>query len=75
MSKKNAGNIVGNTTKTEPGKVPPSSGPLGPGTSGCTTSFLNQEKNELEKVCGTAPPDPREEYVQKDDEKESGGEA
>jgi hypothetical protein len=36
---------------------------------------LNQEKNELDKACGTVPPNPKEEYVQKDDEKESGGEA
>jgi hypothetical protein len=75
MSKDKTANNVGSTTKTEPRKVPPSSGPLSPGTSGCATSFLNQEKNELDKACGTVPPNPKEEYVQKDDEKESGGEA
>jgi hypothetical protein len=75
MSKNKTANNVGNTTGTEPGKVPSPSGPLSPGTSGCATSFLNREKNELDKVCGTIPPNPKEEYVQKDDEKESGGEA
>lgn len=75
MTKNNTANNVGKATGTEPGNVTPSSTPLSPGSSGCTTSFLNQEKNELNKVCGTVPPNPAEEYVQKDDEKESGGEA
>ena len=75
MSKNKTANKVGSKTKTELGKVAPSSGPVSPGTNGCTTSFLNQEKNELDKACGTVAPNPKEEYVQKDDEKESGGEA
>jgi hypothetical protein len=41
---------------------------------GCATSFLTNERNEIGKVCGeiqaTNP-----EYVQPDEEKETGGEA
>jgi hypothetical protein len=75
MSENKTANNVGNATETEPGNATPSSRPLSPATSGCATSFLNQGKNELNKVCGTVPPNPEDEYVQKDDEKESGGEA
>jgi hypothetical protein len=38
---------------------------------GCAPSFLTQKRNELDEVC---PPDPKEEYVQPDAEKEAGGE-
>jgi hypothetical protein len=60
---------------TEPSNVKSSSDPASPGTRGCTTSFLNQERDEMDKVCGAVSPDPKEQYVQSDDEKESGGEA
>jgi hypothetical protein len=33
-----------------------------------------QERGELGGVCGGAEPDPDEEYVQPDNEKEAGGE-
>jgi len=75
VSKNKIAKRVESTTETKTGKVASSAVPVNLGTSGCATSFLNQEKNELDKVCGTVPPNPKEEYVQKDDEKESGGEA
>jgi hypothetical protein len=45
-----------------------------PQTWGCTTSFLMQERGEIGGVCGELQPDPKEEYVQPDKEKEAGGE-
>jgi molecular chaperone GrpE len=45
-----------------------------PKTQGCTTSFIMQERGEIAGVCGELQPDPKEEYVQPDKEKEAGGE-
>ena len=42
---------------------------------GCATSFLTNERNEVDKVCGGIQSMSPEEYVQPDDEKETGGEA
>jgi hypothetical protein len=42
---------------------------------GCTTSFLTNERNEIGKVCGEIQATNPEEYVQPDEEKETGGEA
>ena len=58
--------------RVDTGKSPDT---LTPGTSGCTTSFVGQKNNEMDKVCGAVQPDPKKEYVQNDEEKESGGEA
>ena len=44
------------------------------GTRGCATSFLMQERGEIGGLCPEEP-DPKEEYVQPDKEKEAGGEA
>ena len=52
-----------------------SSGPPTAEASGCATSFLTQKNNEIGAVCGAVPANPKEEYVQKDEEKELGGEA
>jgi hypothetical protein len=41
---------------------------------GCALSFLMEERGELGGICGGAEPDPAEEYVQPDKEKEAGGE-
>ena len=41
---------------------------------GCATSFLMQKRGEIGEVCGDAQPDPTEEYVQPEAEKEAGGE-
>jgi hypothetical protein len=41
-----------------------------PKTWGCTISFLMQERGEI----GVLQPDPKEMYVQPDNEKEAGGE-
>jgi len=41
---------------------------------GCTTSFLLQERDEIGHVCNIQP-NPKTEYVQPEDEKETGGEA
>lgn len=43
-------------------------------TQGCITSFLMEERGEIGGVCGAVQPDPKEEYVQPDKEKEAGGE-
>jgi hypothetical protein len=41
---------------------------------GCTTSLIMEERGEIGGVCGELQPDPKEEYVQPDKEKEAGGE-
>jgi len=43
-------------------------------TQGCASSFLMQKRGETAGVCGGAQPDPSEEYVQPEKEKEAGGE-
>ena len=52
-----------------------SSGPPTAEASGCATSFLTQKNNEIGAVCGAVEANPKGEYVQKDEEKELGGEA
>jgi Zn-finger nucleic acid-binding protein len=42
---------------------------------GCTTSFLTEERNEMDKLCERTPAEQQEEYNQPDEEKEAGGEA
>jgi hypothetical protein len=74
MFKNKDTNKIKNTVPTEPKDVKKLSGTLSPETRGCTTSFLTRKKNESDKVCGTAQTDSKKEYVQKDEEKESGGE-
>jgi hypothetical protein len=60
-----------------PASDPPSwtvaTGEKGSTEKGCATSFLMQRRDEIGEVCG-AQPDPTEEYVQPDNEKEDGGE-
>jgi hypothetical protein len=41
----------------------------------CATSFLTSERNEVGRVCGEIQGTNPEEYVQPDEEKETGGEA
>jgi hypothetical protein len=43
-------------------------------TKGCAPSFLMEERGEIGGICSEAGPDPEEEYVQPDGEKEAGGE-
>jgi hypothetical protein len=45
-----------------------------PDTQGCATSFIMQERGEVEGLCGELQRDPKEEYVQPEKEKEAGGE-
>jgi len=45
-----------------------------PATQGCATSFLMDERGEIEGICGAVQPDPAEQYVQPDKEREAGGE-
>jgi hypothetical protein len=40
---------------------------------GCATSFIMQERGEIGGICDEHP-NPREQYVQPDSEKENGGE-
>jgi hypothetical protein len=54
--------------KKDPSKIPSEE-------RGCATSFLTSERNEIGKVCGQIEATNPEEYVQPDEEKETGGEA
>jgi hypothetical protein len=60
---------VGTADKAEDRKPEPA-----PDTQGCASSFLMQERGEIEGVCGEVQRDPRDEYVQPDKEREAGGE-
>jgi len=60
--------------KKEPNAMP-SAVPAEPEKSGCATSFLTSERNEIDKVCGGTQATKPEEYVQPEEEKETGGEA
>lgn len=62
---------MSNDTK-EPNKTPAS---VPADLKGCATSFLNGERNEIDKVCGGIQATKPQEYVQPDEEKETGGEA
>jgi hypothetical protein len=53
----------------------PSSVPADLEKRGCATSFLTGQRNEIDKVCGGIQAMKTEEYVQPDEEKETGGEA
>jgi hypothetical protein len=53
----------------------PSSVPVDLEKRGCATSFSTSERNEIGKVCGEIQAANSEEYVQPDEEKETGGEA
>ena len=53
----------------------PSSAPADVEKRGCAASFLTGERNEIGKVCGEIQAANSEEYVQPDEEKETGGEA
>jgi hypothetical protein len=44
-----------------------------PNQEGCPTSFIMQERGETGGICDLQP-NPTEEYVQPDEEKEAGGE-
>ncbi len=44
-----------------------------PDQEGCATSFIMQERGEIGGICDEQP-NPREQYVQPDREKENGGE-
>jgi hypothetical protein len=53
---------------------PPSSAPAGSAKQGCATSFIMEERGETDKLCGLTPTEKKEQYVQSDKEKETGGE-
>ena len=44
-----------------------------PEQEGCATSFIMEERGEIGGICGEQP-DPEEQYVRPDSEKEVGGE-
>ena len=46
--------------------------PAGGSKRGCATSFIMRERSEMDKQCGNLPLN--DEYVQPDEEKETGGE-
>jgi len=46
---------------------------VAPDQEGCATSFIMQERGEIGGICDEQP-NPREQYVQPDSEKENGGE-
>ena len=60
--------------KKELGAMTPVRAPADSQKDGCATSFLMQERGEMDRLCGRIQPDPNEEYVQPDREKEAGGE-
>lgn len=66
--------MLKNSGKIEPSKVTPANVLANSEEKGCATSFLTREKEEMEKGCGAIQPNPKEEYVQPDEEKEAGGE-
>jgi hypothetical protein len=41
---------------------------------GCAPSFLNLQRGELSTPCGADEPNPEEQYVPSDKEREAGGE-
>ncbi len=41
---------------------------------GCAISFLSLQRGELSTPCGPGEPDPEEQYVPSDKEREAGGE-
>src|ERR1700722_194882 len=45
----------------------------GASTKGCAVSFIMEERDEIGGICEERP-DPKEEYVQREKEKEAGGE-
>ena len=45
-----------------------------PAPEGCATSFLMEKRCEIGGPCGDVRPDPNEEFVQPDQEREAGGE-
>ena len=53
--------------------LPPSSAPTDSAKQGRATSFLMEERGEMDKLCGGTPTEPGK-YVQPDKEKEAGGE-
>jgi len=71
----NHGNSAPDPLISDPVNSEKSSGPPTTAASGCATSFLTQKNNEIGAVCGAVEANPKEEYVQKDEEKELGGEA
>jgi len=62
-------------SKMEPNNTHESNLPVPPGKQGCATSFLTQKRGEMDKACGGVGAEQKEEYVQPDAEKESGGES
>jgi hypothetical protein len=75
MSKNIAQNEPHAEPETEPTPVTTSPVPVVSGKQGCSTSFLTQKKNEMDTTCGAPKPRAKEQYVQPEAEKESGGEA
>lgn len=41
---------------------------------GCAPSFLSLQRGEFNTPCGSEEPDPKEQYVPSDKEREAGGE-
>ena len=52
----------------------PATAPVASGQKGCTPSFLTDKSGELNEACELTPSQKKEEYVQPEAEKESGGE-
>lgn len=67
--------MLKSNAKTQPDKSTVPSVPATPDQKGCTPSFLTDQKNEIGQVCKPTQPAPKEQYVQPDEEKDTGGEA
>jgi hypothetical protein len=48
--------------------------PIDPKLEGCATSFIMQQRGEIGSLCAEPQPDPSEEFVQPEKEREAGGE-
>jgi hypothetical protein len=51
-----------------------SSTPANSSNQGCASSFIMEQRGEMDKLCGDVPKVPGE-YVQPDEEKETGGQS
>jgi hypothetical protein len=67
--------MLNNKTTVEPSASTTPTLPAAPEKQGCPTSFLTEQKDEIGKACKPSKSELKGQYVQPDEEKESGGEA
>jgi hypothetical protein len=62
------------STTAAPPSPAPATAAVPPDIQGCATSFLTEKGGELNEACEVTAPQKKDEYVQPEAEKESGGE-